>query len=260
VGSGTDEWNLGAEEECLDTEELGPNHKEEESDTVTYEAYTEEVKSNAVDFNLKSIDLDIEEEAIDTGEFGRGTGEDSFNIENYNSDTVIHNTKKFDPDTEEEGSNTEEEVLYTEKVIPHTVERVRGAEERVPRNSPMAALSAATPAMLTVAEKSEPPAGTQPASVLPKASAKRLPWRSTVVISALALTAALSAYALLRRASRGEEDAPAYRVIRVPSQIKQAPSAPNSSAVWEIVPLPSRRPQGLRAQPSPSHSRPDSDA
>jgi hypothetical protein len=116
-------------------------------------------------------------------------------------------------------------------------------QEEVPYNSLMAALSTATPAMLTEAEKSAPAERT-PSARLPK----RLPWRSLLAISLLALSAA--AYALL---SRGGTDPGT-------SQPGQAPSLTNSNGVWVDVPLPSRRPWARRGQQSSGRSGRDSAA
>ncbi len=124
-------------------------------------------------------------------------------------------------------------------------ERIPCTQERVPYNSLMAALSTATPAMLTEAEKSAPPVRTRSLR-----SPKRLPWRSVLAISLLAMTVGLSAYALL---SRGGKDAGT-------SQTGQIPSAANSDGVWVNIPLPSRRPSALRGGQSPGRGRPGSAA
>ncbi len=118
-------------------------------------------------------------------------------------------------------------------------------QEEVPYNSLMAALSRATPAMLTEAEKSAPAERTPSAR-----SPKRLPWRSLLAISLLATAAGLSAYALL---SRGGKDAGT-------SQTGQATPVTNSDGVWLDVPLPSRRPSALRGQQSSGRSGPGSAA
>ncbi len=124
-------------------------------------------------------------------------------------------------------------------------QRVPCTQERVPYTSLMAALSSATPAMLTEAEKSAPPVRTRSLR-----SPKRLPWRSVLAISLLAMTVGLSAYALL---SRGGKDAGT-------SQTGQIPSAANSDGVWVNIPLPSRRPSALRGGQSPGRGRPGSAA
>ncbi len=129
-------------------------------------------------------------------------------------------------------------------------QRVPCTQERVPYTSLMAALSSATPAMLTEAEKSAPPVRTRPIRTPTIRSPKRLPWRSLLTISALAMTAGLSAYVLL---NRGGTDAGT-------SQTGQIPSAANSSGVWVNIPLPSRRPSALRGGQSPGRSGPGSAA
>jgi hypothetical protein len=96
--------------------------------------------------------------------------------------------------------------------------------------------------MLTEAEKSAPAERT-PSARLPK----RLPWRSLLAISLLAMSAA--AYALL---SRGGKDPGT-------SETGQAPVT-NSNGVWVDAPLPSRRPSALRGQQSSGRSGPGSAA
>ncbi len=127
-------------------------------------------------------------------------------------------------------------------------EMLAAGDEKVPYHSLMAALSTATPDMLTEAEKSVTLAIAEPMRTPPVRSPERLSWRSLLAISALAVTAGLSAYAFL---SRGGNDAGT-------SQTAQAPSAADPNAVWVNVPLPSRRPPALRAQQSPAPSAPGS--
>jgi hypothetical protein len=112
-------------------------------------------------------------------------------------------------------------------------------------NSLMAALSKATPAMLTEAEKSVLAERTPAAR-----SPKRLLWRSLLAISLLVIASGLSAYALLRRGG----------MTAGTSQTGQAQSVANSNAVWMDVPLPSRRPSALRGQQSSGRSGPGSAA
>lgn len=121
---------------------------------------------------------------------------------------------------------------------PHT-------QEEVPYHSLMAALSKATPAMLTEAEKSVLAERTPAAR-----SPKRLLWRSRLAISLLAIASGLSAYALL---SCGGMTAGT-------SQTGQAQSLANSNGVWMAVPLPSRRPSTLRGQQNSGRSGPGSAA
>ena len=117
--------------------------------------------------------------------------------------------------------------------VPHT-------EEKIPYNSLMDALGRATPAMLTEAEKAGLPVPV-PAIRSPgtMASPKRLPWRGLLAVSALVITAGLSAYVLL---SRGGKDGGA-------SQVGQTASAADAGGDWVDIPLPARRPAGLRRRP-----------
>ncbi len=128
--------------------------------------------------------------------------------------------------------------------VPHT-------EEKIPYNSLMDALGRATPAMLTEAEKAGLPVPV-PAIRSPKstASPKRLPWRGLLAVSALVITAGLSAYVLL---SRGGKDAGA-------SQVGQTASAADAGGDWVDIPLPARRPAVLRGQQSPARGEPGSAA
>ena len=128
--------------------------------------------------------------------------------------------------------------------VPHT-------EEKIPHNSLMDALGRATPAMLTEAEKVGLPVPV-PAIRSPKttASPKRLPWRGLLAVSALVITAGLSAYVLL---SRGGKDAGA-------SQVGQTASAADAGGDWVDIPLPARRPAGLGGAQSAGHSAPGSAA
>ncbi len=124
-------------------------------------------------------------------------------------------------------------------------------EEKIPYNSLMDALGRATPAMLTEAEKAGLPVP-MPAIMSQKtmASPKRLPWRGLLAVSALVITAGLSAYVLL---SRGGKDAGA-------SQAGQTASAADAGGDWVDIPLPARRPAGLRGQQSPARGEPGSAA
>ena len=96
--------------------------------------------------------------------------------------------------------------------VPHT-------EEKIPYNSLMDALGRATPAMLTEAEKAGLPVPV-PAIRSPRtmASPKRLPWRGLLAVSALVITAGLSAYVLLSRggkdAAQARPDKPRLRPMR----------------------------------------------
>jgi hypothetical protein len=127
---------------------------------------------------------------------------------------------------------------------PHT-------DEKIPYNSLMDALGRATPAMLTEAEKAGLPVPV-PAIRSPKtiASPKRLPWRGLLAVSALVITAGLSAYVLL---SPGGKDGGA-------SQVGQTASAADAGGDWVDIPLPARRPAALRGQQIPARGEPGSAA
>ena len=124
-------------------------------------------------------------------------------------------------------------------------------EEKIPYNSLMDALGRATPAMLTEAEKAGLPVPV-PAIRSPKiaASPKRLPWRGLLAVSALVLTAGLSAYVLL---SHGGKDAGA-------SQAGRIASTADAGGDWVDIPLPARRPAAFRGHQSPARGEPGSAA
>jgi hypothetical protein len=82
------------------------------------------------------------------------------------------------------------------------------------------------------------------------ASPRKLRWRSTAGISALVLTAGVSAYALLGH----REKAPGAGTST--SQAVHMPAAAKPDGVWVNIPLPSRRP-AMHSEPELPHpSRP----
>ena len=142
---------------------------------------------------------------------------------------------------------------------PAAQERAPLSQQEVPYQSLMDALSRATPAMLTEAEK-RAPAERLPAIRKAQAASRRKPgwrsrlgWRSTVAISALVLTAGVSGYALL-----GHGGLSRLGKIAGMSQTGQTPSAIFSNGAWVNVPLPKRRPAVLRAEQGPGHGEPSS--
>lgn len=134
-------------------------------------------------------------------------------------------------------------------------ERAPLSQEEVPYQSLMDALSRATPDMLTEAEK-HAPAERLPAKRNAQAASRgKLGWRSGVAISALVLTAGVSAFALL-----GHGGLSRLGKIAGMSQTGQTPSAILSNGAWVNVPLPKRRPAALRAEQGPGHGEPASAA
>jgi hypothetical protein len=119
----------------------------------------------------------------------------------------------------------------------------------------MDALSRATPDMLTEAEKRAPAERLLAKRTAQAASRRRLGWRSSVAISALVLTAGVSAYALL-----GHGGLSRLGKMAGTSQTGQTPSAILSNGDWVNVPLPKRRPAALRAEQGPGHGEPASAA
>ena len=138
---------------------------------------------------------------------------------------------------------------------PAAQERAPLSQEEVPYQSLMDALSRATPTMLTEAEKNAPAERLPAIRKTQAASRRKLGWRSTVAISALVLTAGLSAYALL-----GHGGLSRLGKIAGMNQTGQTPSAILSNGAWVNVPLPKRRPAALRAEQGPGHGEPASAA
>jgi hypothetical protein len=134
-------------------------------------------------------------------------------------------------------------------------ERAPLSQEKVPYQSLMDALSRATPAMLTEAEKNAPAERLPAIRKAQAASRRKLGWRSSVALSALVLTAGVSAYALL-----GHGGLSHLGKIAGMSQTGQTPSAILSNGTWVNVPLPKRRPAALRAEQGPAHGEPVSAA
>ncbi len=130
-------------------------------------------------------------------------------------------------------------------------ERAPLSQEEVPYQSLMDALSKATPAMLTEAEKIAP-AERLPATRKALASPRKLRWRSAAGISALVLTAGVSAYVVL---GHREKDPGAGAGTRT-SQAVQMPAAAKPDGVWVSIPLPSRRPAMHLESELPLPSRP----
>ena len=129
-------------------------------------------------------------------------------------------------------------------------ERTPLSQEEVPYQSLMDALGRATPAMLTEAEKNAP-AERLPAVRKAQAASRRKPgWRSTAGISALVLTAGVSAYAVLGH--RGKDPGAGTST----SQAVQMPAAAKPDGVWVNIPLPSRRPAMLLESELPHPRRP----
>jgi hypothetical protein len=108
----------------------------------------------------------------------------------------------------------------------------------------MAALSTATPAMLTEAEKNAPAGRARRAK-----AAIKLPWRSLLGGTVLVLAGSLWVYALVHR---GGTPASASH----PAQPAQTALAAPANGTLVDVPLPSRRPAGLQAPQPPSRSEP----
>ena len=129
-------------------------------------------------------------------------------------------------------------------------ERAPLSQEEVPYQSLMDALSRATPAMLTEAEKNAPAERLPATRKAQAASPGRLPWRAITGVSALVLTAGLSAYAVL---GHREKDPGAGTST---SQAAQMPAAAKPDGVWVNIPLPSRRPVKLSESELPLPSRP----
>ena len=134
-------------------------------------------------------------------------------------------------------------------------ERAPLSQEEVPYQSLMDALSRATPTMLTEAEINAPAERLPAARKAQRASRRKPGWRSSVAISALVLTAGVSAYALL-----GHGGLSRLGKIAGMSQTGQTPSAILSNGAWVNVPLPRRRPAALRAEQGPGHGEPASAA
>ncbi len=133
-------------------------------------------------------------------------------------------------------------------------ERAPLSQEEVPYQSLMDALGRATPAMLTEAEKNAQAERLPAIRKAQAASPRRLPWRSTVGISALVLTAGVSAYAVL---SHREKDPGAGTGTGTStSQAVQMPAAAKPDGVWVNIPLPSRRPAMHLESELPHPSRP----
>jgi hypothetical protein len=134
-------------------------------------------------------------------------------------------------------------------------ERAPLSQEEVPYQSLMDALSRATPAMLTEAEKRAPAERLPAKRKVQAASRRKLGWRSGVAISALVLTAGVSAFALLDHGGLSR-----LGKIAGMSQTGQTPSAILSNGAWVNVPLPKRRPAALRAEQGAGHGEPASAA
>lgn len=131
-------------------------------------------------------------------------------------------------------------------------ERAPLSQEEVPYQSLMDALSKASPAMLTEAEKHAPAERLPAIRKVQAASRRKLGWRSAAGISALVLTAGVSAYAVL---SHSGKDAGAGAGTGT-SQAVQMPAAAKPDVVWVNIPLPSRRPAMPSESELPLPSRP----
>ncbi len=126
-------------------------------------------------------------------------------------------------------------------------ERAPRPQEGVPYTSLMDALSRATPSMLTEAEKSAPAVYLPAIRTAPARPQRRLPWRSVLAVSALVLTAGLSAYALLSH--RGKHTGTSQTAQ---THAGQTQGSSKWDGVWVIIPLPARAggPLGFRSAPS----------
>jgi hypothetical protein len=126
------------------------------------------------------------------------------------------------------------------------------SQKEVPYQSLMDALSRATPGMLTEAEKNAPAERLPAIRKAQVASRRKLGWRSAAGISALVLTAGVSAYAVLGH--RGKD--PGAGAGTSTNQAVQMPAAAKRDVVWVNIPLPSRRPAMLSEAALPLPSRP----